>query len=96
MAVKIPFKIRPRLDMAPKFGLISIDRDVPIACAAFPMERLCAMGFFTFVSFIILYPNIAPNIPTTITTDAVSGAIPPMVFYTSMAMGVVTDLGAKE
>lgn len=95
-AVKIPLTIKPILDMAPKDGLISMDLEVPTACAAVPIDKLCAMGLLTLVCFMISYPKTAPNMPTTITTEAVKGGIPPMVLDTSMAMGVVTDLGASE
>ena len=96
MAVKIPFTINPMLDMAPKAELISIDFDVPTAWAAVHIEIPCAIGFFTRVNFMIPYPKIAPKMPTTITTEAVSGGIPPIDLEISMAIGVVTDFGASE
>ena len=39
---------------------------------------------------------MAPKIPTIITTDAVNGGIPPMAWETSIATGVVIDLGAND
>lgn len=96
MAVKMPFTISPMLDMAPNDGLISMEREVPTAWAAVPIDKPCAAGFFTRVHFMMLYPKMAPKIPTTITTEAVNGGMPWMVFETSMAIGVVTDLGASE
>ena len=41
-------------------------------------------------------PQIAPNKPTATTTAAVSDGIPPMALVTSIAIGVVTDLGASD
>ena len=39
---------------------------------------------------------MAPNSPTTITTAAVKEGIPPTADETSIAIGVVTDLGASD
>ena len=39
---------------------------------------------------------MAPNRPTTITTAAVNEGIPPTADDTSIAIGVVTDLGASD
>ena len=46
--------------------------------------------------FMVLKPQIAPNKPTATTTAAVSDGIPPMALVTSIAIGVVTDLGARD
>ena len=75
IAVKMPFTISPMLDIAPNDGLISIDREVPTAWAAVPIDRPCATGFFTRVHFMMVYPKMAPKMPTTITTEAEVAAI---------------------
>lgn len=69
---------------------------VPTACDAVPMDNPWAMGLCTWPTCNILKPSMAPNIPTTTTTAAVSEGMPPMLRDTSMAMGVVTDLGASD
>lgn len=46
--------------------------------------------------FMVLKPNTAPSRPTHTTTAAVSDGIPPNVLVTSIAIGVVTDLGASD
>ena len=48
------------------------------------------------VSFMVLKPSIPPSKPTQTTTAAVSEGMPPSDLVTSMAIGVVTDLGARE
>ena len=92
--VSTPFTIRPSVAYAPCSLLTAIDADVPTACAAVPIERPCAPAPFTCTMFIVLYPSMAPSMPTNITTAAVREGIPPTERVTSMAMGVVTDLGA--
>ena len=47
-AVKIPFKVSPKLAYAPYFPLTSIAVDVPTACAAVHIESPCAMGLSIF------------------------------------------------
>ena len=46
--------------------------------------------------FIVLKPNTAPSKPTQTTTAAVRDGIPTNVLVTSIAIGVVTDLGASD
>ena len=95
-AVNIPFKVNPKLAKAPYFPLISIAVEVPTAWAAVPIDNPCAIGLPIFNNWSILNPQIAPNNPTKITTAAVKAGIPPIVFVTSIAIGVVTDFGAKD
>lgn len=92
----MPFRVRPRLANAPYLLLISMAVEVPTACAAAPKDSPWAIGLPMRVSFMALNPKILPNSPTDTTTAAVSEGIPPNVLVTSMAIGVVTDLGASE
>ena len=71
-------------------------RDVPTACAAVPMLIPCEKGLRTCHTSRILNPKTAPKRPTITTIAAVSDGIPPDVLHTSMAIGVVTDLGASD
>ena len=92
----MPLRVNPKLAYAPYLLLISIAVEVPTAWAAVPMERPWAIGLPTCISFIVLNPRIAPSNPTQTTTAAVSEGMPPNVLVTSMAIGVVTDLGAND
>ena len=95
-AVKIPLMVRPRLAKAPYLSLTSMARDVPRAWAAVPRESPCAIGLPICDIRITRNPANPPKIPTQITTAAVSDGIPPTVLVTSIAMGVVTDLAARD
>ena len=75
---------------------MSMAVEVPTAWAAAPKERPCAIGLPMWVSFMVLKPSIPPSKPTQTTTAAVSEGMPPSDLVTSMAIGVVTDLGARE
>ena len=67
-----------------------------MAWLAVPMESPCAIGLLIRPASITLKPSTAPNKPTKITTAADNEGIPPVAADTSMAIGVVTDLGANE
>ncbi len=95
-AVNIPFSVNPRLAYAPYLLLMSMAVEVPTAWAAVPIESPWAIGLPTCMIFIVLNPQMAPSKPTATTTAAVSDGIPPIALVTSMAIGVVTDLGANE
>ena len=71
-------------------------REVPTACDAVPILRLWAMELRTCPTSSILNPNTAPNSPTNTTIAAVSEGMPCNDADTSIAIGVVTDLGANE
>ena len=70
--------------------------EVPTACDAVPILILCAIGLLTLPTCSILNPKIAPNKPTITTMAAVSDGIPCKDSDTSIAIGVVTDLGASD
>ena len=74
----------------------SLARDVPMAWAAVPKLIPRAIGLFTRPTCRIRTPNIAPKSPTHITMAAVSDGMPPSCPVTSIAIGVVTDFGAKD
>ena len=95
-AVRTPFRISPSEEYAPYVSPFSMARDVPTACEAVPMLIPCEKGFRTCHTSSILKPKTAPKRPTHTTMAAVSDGMPPDVLHTSMAMGVVTDLGASD
>lgn len=96
IAVRSPLRVSPRDEKAPYRSLLSIAADVPTAWAAVPIERPWAIGLFIRLSLTILKPAIPPNIPVQTTTAAVSEGIPPTADEISMAIGVVTALGASD
>ena len=70
--------------------------DVPTAWAAVPIDSPPAIGLLIRLSFTILNPAIPPNRPVHTTTAAVSGGMPPTAEEISIAIGVVTALGASD
>ena len=96
IAVNKPFRVSPSEENAPYRSLLSIAADVPTAWAAVPIDNPWAIGLFILLIFTILNPAIPPKIPVQTTTAAVSDGIPPTVDEISIAMGVVTALGAKD
>ena len=69
---------------------------VPMACEAVPIERPWDGGVVMRKMCRILKPKTEPKSPTQTTTAAVRGGMPPIDEVISMAIGVVTDLEARE
>ena len=69
---------------------------IPKAWEAVPKEIPRPIGLLIPVHWSTLKPKIDPNIPVTITAATVREVIPCRVLDTSSAIGVVTDLGAKD
>ena len=70
--------------------------EVPTACAAVPIERPVAIGLFMWLSLTSWKPVMPPKMPVHTTTAAVRAGIPPTDCAISIAMGVVTALGASD
>lgn len=96
MAVKIPLSVSPREAYAPCSIPCSMAAEVPTAWDAVPREMPCEDGMPMWPYFKIRKPVMAPKMPTKTTIVAVSDGMPPMLWVTSMAIGVVTDLAARD
>jgi len=94
--VIIPLRHIARPETAPSRCPSSTALAVPIPCDDAPMARPKAILSLIPIRLIKNGPNAAPKIPTKTTTVAVSGGIPPILADISIAMGVVTDFGARE
>ena len=70
--------------------------DVPTAWAAAPLESPCAIGLLMPTNLRNGNPMTAPRIPVRMTMMAVNEGMPPVIWATSIANGVVADFGARE
>ena len=55
IAVKTPFRIKPKVEKAPNEALMSMDLEVPTACEDIPIESPWAIGLLTLDFFKIKY-----------------------------------------
>lgn len=94
--VKIALNVMHIELIAPSTLPISKALAVPIPCDDVPNPIPFEIGCFTLNRFMTYCPNIAPEIPAAMTYTAVSVGVPPLSSLMSIAIGVVTDLGAKE
>ena len=91
-----PFKPIARPAAAPARRLTSSILAVPIPWADVPMASPIDTGEVTPIRRQNSGPQTAPRQPVRTTSAAVRGAMPPILSTILMAIGVVTDFGARE
>ena len=82
--------------IAPSTSPISNAFAVPSAWLHVPIATPAAIEFPTRNNLISDGASIAPTIPVTTTAATVMDSYPPSPAETSIAIGVVTDLGSRE
>ncbi len=96
MAVISPIRAMASPLTAPSTAPCSSARAVPSPWAEQPKASPREMGLCFPKTRITRDPKIAPMKPVNTTETAVSETFPPIASVTSMAIGVVTDLAARE
>ena len=93
--VEMPVKAMATPPMASCTGLTLAQALAPKPWLEAPMASPAAISFLMPKSLSSLWLKVAPSIPVKITPAVVRAGMPPMVLDTSMAIGVVTDLGMR-